>query len=228
MILGVLHARMSSRRMPGKVLAPILGEPMILRQLERVGRARTLDRVVVATSRDHGDDPLAAYLVQRGVPVVRGPGEDAVERCARAAAGVAGATHVARFFCDNPLIDPEAIDAAVNLAQVSGAAYVGSGEHGGVEVIAADALAQAAAEPRGTRDRRDLRFYFGRQADRFARAELDEGAPRWTVDTPADFAFVQAAYQALYPGNPRFGTQDILNWICASPGAGVRPAARAA
>lgn len=228
MILGVLHARMSSNRMPGKVLAPILGEPMIIRQLERVRRARTLDQVVVATGRDHGDDPLAAYLAQRDIPVFRGSAEDAVERCARAVEGAEGVTHVARVFCDNPLIDPDAIDAAVTLARASGAAYVGSGEHGGVEVIAAAALAEAAARPRDTRDRRDLRFFFGREGDRFARAELDDGGPRWTVDTPADFAFVRAAYEALHPTKPDFGTQDVLNWLCARDGAGLRPASKAA
>lgn len=185
MILGVLHARMSSNRMPGKVLAPILGEPMIIRQLERIRRARTLDQVVVATTRDHGDDPLAAYLAQRDIPVFRGSADDAVLRCAKAAEGAEDVTHVARFFCDNPLIDPDAIDAAVTLARVSGAAYVGTGEHGGVEVIAADALAEAAAEPRGARDRRDLRFFFGPRADRFARAELDDGAPGGPWTPPA-------------------------------------------
>jgi spore coat polysaccharide biosynthesis protein SpsF len=219
---------MSSRRMPGKALAPILGEPMIIRQLERIRRATSLDRVVVATSRDHADDPLAAYLQQRDVAVFRGSADDAVARCAEAAAwtaeGSQRATHVARFFCDNPLIDPEAIDAAVTLARVSGAAYVGSGEYGGVEVITAEALGQAAAEPRETRDRRDLRFYFGRQADRYARAELDEGAPRWTVDTPGDFAFVQAAYEALYADRPDFGATDVLNWLCARDNNGVRQA----
>ncbi|MBW3558843.1 MAG: NTP transferase domain-containing protein [Proteobacteria bacterium] len=228
MILGVLHARMSSNRMPGKVLAPILGEPMIIRQLERIRRARTLDQVVVATTRDHGDDPLAAYLAQRDIPVFRGSADDAVLRCAKAAEGAEDVTHVARFFCDNPLIDPDAIDAAVTLARVSGAAYVGTGEHGGVEVIAADALAEAAAEPRGARDRRDLRFFFGPRADRFARAELDDGAPRWTVDTPGDFAFVRAAYEALHPTKPDFGAQDVLDWLCAREGAGVRPASKAA
>ena len=228
MILGVLHARMSSRRMPGKALAPILGEPMIIRQLERLRQARSLDRLVVATGRDHADDPLAAYLQQRDIPVFRGDADDAVARCAQAAAWAAETsgpvTHVARFFCDNPLIDPLAIDAAVTLAEVSGAAYVGSGEHGGVEVVTAEALAQAAAEPRETRDRLDLRFYFGRQADRYARAELDDAAPRWTVDTPSDFAFVQAAYEALHPTRPDFGTQDVLSWLCARDHAGVRPA----
>jgi spore coat polysaccharide biosynthesis protein SpsF len=219
---------MSSKRMPGKVLAPILGEPMIIRQLERIAQARTLNKVVVATSRDHGDDPLAAYLTQRGAAVFRGPGEDAVERCALAVSGHEGVTHVVRLFCDNPLIDPEAIDAAVSLAQASGAAYVGSGEHGGVEVVAAGALALAAATPRTTRDRRDLRFFFGRQGQRFASAELDDDAPRWTVDTPADFAFVQAAYEALHASNPEFRTQDVLAWLCARSEGALRPAVRAA
>ena len=68
---------------------------------------------------------------------------------------------------------------------------------------------------------------FGRQGERFARAELDDAAPRWTVDTPADFAFVQAAYEALYADNPRFGTQDILNWIRGQAG-GVHPVPKAA
>jgi spore coat polysaccharide biosynthesis protein SpsF len=220
---------MFSNRMPGKVLAPILGEPMILRQLERVRRARTIDQVVVATTRDPSDDPLAAILEARGVPVFRGSAEDAVDRCARACAWAAevapGATHVARFFCDNPLIDPDAIDAAVNLALASQAAYVSAGEHGGVEVIALPALDAAAAEPRGTRDRRDLGLFFEQRAERFARAESRDFALGWTVDTPSDFAFVRTAYETLYPANPAFGTQDVLNML--STPAGARPAALA-
>ena len=226
MILGVLHARMFSNRMPGKVLAPILGEPMILRQLERIRRAKTVDQIVVATTRDPSDDPLAAILEARGVRVFRGSAEDAVDRCAGACAWAAevapGATHVARFFCDNPLIDPDAIDAAVNLALASGAAYVSAGEHGGVEVIALPALSAAAAEPRGTRDRRDLGLFFERRAERFARAEADQFALGWTVDTPSDFAFVRTAYETLYPANPAFGTQDVLNML--STPAEARPA----
>jgi hypothetical protein len=59
MILGVLQARVSSSRLPGKVLAPILGRAMILRQIERLSRCRRLDRLVVATSADPSDDALA-------------------------------------------------------------------------------------------------------------------------------------------------------------------------
>jgi len=228
MILGILQARMSSSRMPGKVLAPILGEPMICRQLERIRRAETLDAVIVATSRSHSDDPLAAYLTARGVSVFRGSAEDAVDRCARAAEGVAAGlgqpTHVARFFCDNPLIDPAAIDAAVRLALSSKAAYVRGGEHTGVEVIAAPALAEAAAAPRDGRDRRELEWFFDRRADRYARREIEADAPGWTVETPTDFAFVRAVYGALHPHDPAFTTQDVLDLLSARADIAVRPA----
>lgn len=219
MILGILQARMNSSRMPGKVLAPILGEPMICRQLERIRRASTLDRIVVATSRSASDDPLAAYLTGRGVTVFRGASDDAVDRCARAAEVVAMGqpTHVARFFCDNPLIDPEAIDATVRLALASKAAYVNGGEYAGVEVIAAPALAEAAAETREGRERRELSFFFKRQADRFTQHEADDLAPRWTVDSPTDFAFVRSVYGSLYPHDPAFTTQDVLDLLSARP-----------
>lgn len=217
MILGILQARMNSSRMPGKVLAPILGEPMICRQLERIGRAESLDRVIVATSRSHSDDPLAAYLTGRGLTVFRGAADDAVDRCARAAEVEAEATHVVRFFCDNPLIDPEAIDAAVRLSLASKAAYVNAGEHAGVEVIAAPALAAAAAEPREDRDRRELSFFFKRRADRFAQIDTGETTPRWTVDSPTDFAFVRSVYGSLYPHDPAFSTQDVLDLLSVRP-----------
>ncbi|MDP8916258.1 MAG: NTP transferase domain-containing protein [Pseudomonadota bacterium] len=226
MILGILQARMNSSRMPGKVLAPILGEPMICRQLERIRRAETLDAVVVATGRGHSDDPLAAYLTGRGVTVFRGASDDAVDRCARAAEGLAAGlgqpTHIARFFCDNPLIDPAAIDATVRLALASKAAYVHGGEHAGVEVVAAPALAEAAAEVREGRDRRELNFFFRRRADRFGQIETGADAPAWTVDSPADFAFVRAVYGALYPHDPAFTTQDVLDLLSARADLAVR------
>ena len=227
MILGILQARMNSSRMPGKVLAPILGEAMICRQIERIRRAETLDALIVATSRGHSDDPLAAYLTSRGITVFRGASDDAVDRCARAVEGVGAAvgepTHVARFFCDNPLIDPAAIDATVRLALASKAAYVHGGEHAGVEVVAASALAEAAAEPREGRDRRELNFFFRRRAERFAQIETGEDAPAWTVDSPTDFAFVRAVYGALYPHDPAFTTQDVLDLLSARSDLVVRP-----
>ena len=61
MILAIIQARMSSTRLPGKVLMPLFGAPMIARQIERVSRSRRIDRLVVATSLDPSDDPLEGF-----------------------------------------------------------------------------------------------------------------------------------------------------------------------
>src|ERR1700712_5419513 len=86
MILAVLQARMSSTRMPGKVMAPVLGEPMIWRQIERMRRARTVSRIVVATSTAASDDALAGFLLGRGCAVYRGDLHDVLGRFAACAA----------------------------------------------------------------------------------------------------------------------------------------------
>lgn len=71
---------MSSTRFPGKVLVPLAGEPMVLRQIERIQRARRLDGLIVATSTDASDDPLVAVVEGAGIPVVRGSLDDVLGR----------------------------------------------------------------------------------------------------------------------------------------------------
>ena len=84
MILAVLQARLSSTRLPGKVMRPLLGRPMIERQIERLRRAARIDRLVVATSVEASDDPLAAWCAASGVDVFRGPLDDVLARFAAA------------------------------------------------------------------------------------------------------------------------------------------------
>ena len=79
-ILGLLQARMSSSRLPGKVLKPILGKPMLLRQLERVGRAQSLDHLIVATSSDPSDDAIEALCRSANVASFRGSLDDVLDR----------------------------------------------------------------------------------------------------------------------------------------------------
>ena len=80
MIIAILQARTSSNRLPGKVLLPLAGAPMIVRQIERVRRAALIDRLVVATSDDPSDDALARTLAAANVAVHRGPLDDVLAR----------------------------------------------------------------------------------------------------------------------------------------------------
>jgi len=88
------------------VLKPLAGAPMILRQIERVGRARRIDRLVVATSDEASDDALARTLSGAGVATHRGPLDDVLARFVGALDACGPASHVVRLTADCPLADP--------------------------------------------------------------------------------------------------------------------------
>ncbi|MFZ5668509.1 MAG: cytidylyltransferase domain-containing protein [Pseudomonadota bacterium] len=223
MILAVVQARMGSKRLPGKALAPLRGQPLIWRQLERLRGARTLTRIVVATSCEPGDDALAAWLVSQGQAVFRGAPTDLLDRFARCAAGVGGAQHVVRIKGDAPFVDPRVVDEAVRLAIVSGADYVANREPATypkgleVEVVKGAALAAAAAQPREPMARVSPTAFIRAHPDRFSQATFrhprDLSRLDWRVKTPADLAFARAVYNALHPADPAFVMEDVLDLI---------------
>jgi spore coat polysaccharide biosynthesis protein SpsF len=110
--IAILQARLTSSRLPGKVLLDIAGQPMLARVVERARRANTLDSVAVATTTDVTDDPLEALCQERGYPYYRGSLHDVLDRYYRAArrfeAGV-----IVRLTADCPVIDPGVIDDTV-------------------------------------------------------------------------------------------------------------------
>lgn len=227
MILAVLQARLTSTRLPGKVLLPLAGAPMILRQIERVKRARRIDDLLVATSVEPSDDPLAERLQAEGVEVRRGPLEDVLARFAGAVSG-RPADHVVRLTGDCPLSDPEVIDATIahHLAQAADYThnrYDPSGYPKGqdVEVISAAALRRTAAEDHSPEAREHVTWAVRNAPDQYRVARLDppvdEGQVRWTVDTPDDYEFVRRVYEGLYPANPAFSSDDVRAFVRARP-----------
>ena len=117
MIRAFIQARMSSRRFPGKMLAPLAGQPVLAHVIDRVSEAVEKDRIVVLTSEEPSDDPLAAYATSLGVAVFRGTLNDVVgrfQRCLQA--------HPCQWFfrvCgDSPLLDASLLEHAVKLLEV--------------------------------------------------------------------------------------------------------------
>lgn len=222
MILAILQARMTSSRLPGKAMAPLRGEPMIWRQVERIRQARCVSKVVVATSAEPVDDPLASYLVSRGQTVFRGASENLTERFMRCVEAAGPVTHVVRLKGDSPFVEAAVIDECVRLARASGAAYVSNRLQPtfpkGLEVETAtvDALTRAAAEAGPERARTTSPMALLRaRPEEFAQAHCRAGRDwshlDWQVKTPADFAFARAVYDALHPADPAFGMGDILD-----------------
>ena len=224
MFVAILQARMGSRRLPGKAMTPLAGEPMIWRQIERLRRARRLSRVMVATSDDACDDAFAGYLVSRGQGVFRGSGASLLDRFTRCAQAMEPATHVVRVKGDAPFVDPMLIDEAIRLAQLSGAAYVSNRQPRlypaglEVEVIAVRALIAAAGQARETASRTSPTAYIRSRPDLFEAVHMphpprDLSGRNWRVKTPADLAFARGVYDALHAADPGFCMGDILDLL---------------
>lgn len=223
MILAVLQARMGSSRLPGKSMATLQGEPMIVRQLERLRGARRLSKIIVATSQDATDDALAGFLVSRGHTVHRGAGADILARIARCAEAISAVSHVVRLKGDAPFMDPGVIDDAIQMALASGADYTSNRVHRTypagleVEVIKAGVLRQAAAEERDPTARISPTAAIRAQPQRWSQAHLratrDCARLDWRVKTAADLAFARSVYDALYPGDPDFRMGDVLDLL---------------
>ncbi len=225
MVLAILQARMSSTRLPGKVLRPILGRPMLALQIERLRLAKTLSRIVVATSTGAQDDPIAALCDDIGADCFRGPLEDVLARFIGALDAFGPAEHFARLTADCPLTDPDLIDRAVGEHRETGADYTHVQRRWSfpkgldVEVCRTASLRAVDALARGE-DREHVTRFIYTHPDRFRIHAIDRDPPlrfRWTVDTAEDFAFVEAVYRDLYPANPAFTTQDILDWQARHP-----------
>lgn len=226
-VLAILQARTSSSRLPGKVLKDLAGAPMILRQIERIQRAKRIDKLVVATSTEASDDALAERLRAAGVEVYRGPLDDVLARFIRALAAHP-ADHVVRLTGDCPLADPQVIDAAIAHHLQTGADYTNNrGETAAypkgqdVEVITADALRRANAEA-ATAEEHEHVTWGVRQAPGRYRLEhiapsADTGDVRWTVDRPDDFEFVSAVFEALYCKDPEFTSDDVRAFVRSRP-----------
>jgi spore coat polysaccharide biosynthesis protein SpsF len=219
MAVAILQARMSSTRLPGKVMKPLAGAPMIERQIERLRRCETLERLVVATSDDASDDPLTAHLVGMGVEVFRGPLHDVLGRFVGAVETLGLSGDLVRLTADCPLADPGVIDAGVRLRGRLGVDYVSNGRrptfpHGlDMEAFTAEALLSAGREATDPYEREHVTPYLYRHPERFSVAHLtqdrDDSGLRWTVDTGEDYAFAARVYEALYPVKPDFTSEDI-------------------
>jgi len=111
-VVAVIQARMSASRLPGKVLLDIHGKPMLQWVVERTQHAESVDQVVVATTTDPSDDPVAEFCQNQEYAMSRGSVHDVLDRYYQAAKAYQ-ADVVVRITADCPLIDPELIDQAV-------------------------------------------------------------------------------------------------------------------
>jgi len=221
----VVQARTGSSRLPGKVMMPLAGRPLLERMVERVRAASTPCELVVATTTDAADDPVRALCRSMDARCFSGHPTDLLDRHYRAALPSAPDA-VVKIPSDCPLIDPAVIDRVLALYGArAGTVDYASNLHpatypdgNDVEVIAAGVLEEAWREASLPFEREHTTpFIWERPARyRIANCAWETGknfsmTHRWTIDYPEDYAFITAVYDELYagPGRP-FALGDVL------------------
>ncbi len=218
MILGVIQARTSSRRLPGKVLKPLLGAAMLARQIERVQRSQKLDDLVIATSTEVTDDAIAELCRRLRLNCFRGSLNDVLDRFYNAAKAAAP-DHVVRLTGDCPLADPQVIDAVIKLHLEGDYDYTANTHPPtypdglDVEVVRFACLEMAWRKATLPSEREHVMPYLYEHG-LFRTGNLRHGSDlsrlRWTVDEPEDFELIETIYRALHAEKPEFDMADVL------------------
>ncbi len=223
--VAIIQARTGSERLPGKVLLPLLGEPMLVHVVRRVSRAKSLDATVVATTTLSADDAIDELATREGWRISRGSETDLLDRY-RQAAKANDADVVVRITSDCPLIDPTLIDDVVSARDKANADYASNSLEPrtyprglDVEAMTIGALEAADHDDTDPRSREHATPWIYRHPDRFTivpvRSKVDLSAHRWTVDTPEDYDLVRRIYDAL--GRDDFSWRDALAVVDAHP-----------
>lgn len=225
----IIQARMTSSRLPGKILKPILGEPMLSYQLTRLKHCRKVDQIMVATTTRDKDDGVAALAESLNISVFRGSEDDVLDRYYRAAK-TAHAETVVRVTSDCPLMDPAIVDQVITRYQDAEGVYdyvsntlERTFPRGmDTEVFSFKALEEAAGQADVDSHREHVTPFLYTQAERYRLGQVLSSSEnlaqhRWTVDTPEDFELVRRILTALHPENPQFTLADIIALLAEHP-----------
>lgn len=227
----VVQARMSSSRLEGKVMLPILGEPLLYRMIERIKQIKHDANIVVATSTEKKDYEIAKFCHDKNITFYRGDLENLLDRHYQVGL-ITGADVVIKIPSDCPLIDPRIIDKVIDcylensnkydfVSNLHPATYPDGND---VELMTFKALETAWKEASRPFELEHTTPYFWENPTKFRlenitwETGLDYSmSHRFTIDYEADYKFIKRVYEALYPKNPRFTLEDILNLISSKP-----------
>jgi spore coat polysaccharide biosynthesis protein SpsF len=227
-VAAVIQARMGSSRLPGKVLLPLAGRPVLWHVVHRLRKCRTVNVVAVATSTGAGDDPIAEFARAEGIACVRGPEDDVLARYVLAAERL-GADVVVRVTGDAPLIDPATIDRLVELLLARGADYATIDPsvpsiHEGFDPVTTRALRLLAAQAGGDPAAREHVTAYLKLHPDFVPVAMIPAEPdcryagaRLSVDTPADRRFLEEVYRRLGAAAGEADVRDVVRLLRADP-----------
>ena len=224
--LVILQARMSSKRLPGKVLLMINGEPMIYWQIKRILRAKSITKLVVAISEHPSDNILANYLDEIAQEYIRGPLDNVLERFIQANK-LYNPQSIVRITGDCPFVMPEIIDSVVSLFNETKFDYVSNvvdltfPDGLDVEVFKANVLEKLTNYPLSSVEKEHVTLGILNRKDDFIIGNYSNSKNlshyRWTVDTAEDFNFVSKIFANFRSSEVAFTFDEIQRFIENNP-----------
>jgi spore coat polysaccharide biosynthesis protein SpsF len=222
-----IEARMTSSRLPGKVLLEAAGKPLLEHMVERLRRVEALDEIVVATTAEASSDPIAELAERLGIGCHRGSEEDVLGRVLGAAQAYE-ADLIVETTGDCPLIDPGVVGLVIDRFLDGGVAYCSNTLERtyprgmDTQAFPTAVLAEVAELTDDPADREHVSLYIYEHPERYRLRSVVSGRPetadlRLTVDTPEDYALVRAIFETLYPRDPAFGLDAILGLLDERP-----------
>lgn len=222
----IVQARMTSTRLPGKVLKEVLGKPLLAYQLERLRRVKLADEIVLATTTNQTDDVLASFAAKEEIRCYRGDEQDVLDRYYQAAI-LAEADVIIRVTSDCPLIEPAIIDEVIQVYyETPGVDYVSNAlsrtyPRGlDVECFSFKVLEIAWKNANKAYEREHVTPYLYQQdvfIKKEVKAEADYSGYRWTVDTQEDYELVRLLLEELYRIQPYFSWREVLSVLEKHP-----------
>ena len=224
MITAIVQARMTSTRLPGKVLLKVMGRPILSYQIERLRRVNNIDNIIIATTINRDDDPIVEFCKRESVSYFRGSENDVLDRYYQAAKKF-GVNDIMRVTADCPLIDPENCDNIIQIYLESDIDYIHTGltfaEGLDCEVLSFNVLERSRQEASLLSEREHVTQYVHNHPDLFKKVtfqnKTDDSKYRFTVDEQEDFLVVKAVIEALYEESIKLYTHEIKNYLDSHP-----------
>ncbi len=225
---AIIQARMTSTRLPGKVLLPVKDRPVLEHVVLRVGQAKQLDEVIVAVTVNSEDDILVQQLEKWGVKYYRGSEDDVLSRFLGAAEKFDVDT-IVRITGDCPLIDPFVIDEFVSFYKTHSYDIVGNvspvmaprtyPRGMDAEVFCRTLLEEADRKAQSVRYREHVTLFFYEFDYNvyYYKYKTDYSKYRLTLDTKEDYILIKTIYDTLYKGVHDFYLKDLLKLLDSNP-----------
>jgi len=225
-IIAIIQARISSTRLPRKVLKKIEDKTILEHVINRVKTAKKLDDVIVATTVKKEDLEIVKLCANLGISIFCGSEDDVLDRYYQTAR-LFKADHIIRITSDCPLIDPQVLGKVIELYFQKKADYASNTmsetfpDGLDAEVFSFKTLKRAWENAKLSSEREHVTPYIRKNSNIFKivnlKSNINLNNRRWTIDEPEDFEFIKIIYKNLYPKDSLFGMETILNYLRKNP-----------